>query len=481
MRISKRFIKTSLIYTLAGMLPMASAILLVPLYVPYLSTDLFGELAAYAAFSLLIQVVVTFSFDTSVYIHFHEYKSDPKKLSGFISSAFIFMLLLGLAVGLLLTGAGELIFSLMKKQHMEFYPFGMASVGAGIFQSVFKVHGSLLQSRERPEVFFWSNVISFALIAACTMTGLILYPQTLVGPVTGRLVASIMMGCWALARIFREFGFHADFTWLRSSLSFNVYSFLYQVQLWVVNYFDRILLLFYIDKAEVGVYDFGLKCMVITELLMNGLHNSFYPKVVSEIMAQPTKGFTPVINRYYHGLTAVIMVVIALSMLFFPLAVDQLIHKDDWRKAMPYLPYLAVVYTLRIIRLYFAVPYAALKMMKPMPVIYAVVALLKVGFVLLLVNQYHLYGAIVATLISGGAELILLRIYMRRKFHFRFNVYKIVVAPCALLAMVLILEPVWGEEYGLILHTFYLIACLSLLSWVYRNEVKLIDPFKLIR
>jgi hypothetical protein len=31
------------------------------------------------------------------------------------------------------------------------------------------------------------------------------------------------------------------------------------------------------------------------------------------------------------------------------------------------------------------------------------------------------------------------------------------------------------------LHTFYVLFCLGLLGWVYRNEVRLIDPRKLIK
>ena len=48
----------------------------------------------------------------------------------------------------------------------------MSSVGAGIFQAIFKVHSNLLQSREKPETFFWSNVVSFSLIAFFIVVGL---------------------------------------------------------------------------------------------------------------------------------------------------------------------------------------------------------------------------------------------------------------------------------------------------------------------
>ena len=461
---------------------MASAVILVPFYIAYLTTDLFGELSIYLAFSLLVQILVTFSFDTSVYIHFHEFKADKQKLSTFVSSAFIFMMLIGLGVGVLLTVTGDLLFRLvLAKQQLSFYPYGLAAVGVGIFQSIFKVHSSLLQSRERPDIFLWSNVLSFFLIAAFTIVGLKLYPNTLTGPVTGRLLASVITGVWVLFRIFREFGFRTDFTWLWSSFNFNIYTFIYQVLQWVINYFDRFLIAFFLLMSDVGVYDVAIKCLVVIELLMNGLHNSFYPKVVSGIMAQTEKGSVPELNRYYHGLTAVVMLLICGCILFFPWLIDAFVTKPDYREAIRYIPYLSILYIFRTMRLYFAVPYGILKYVRPMPVIYIVISGLKILLVVLLVREFKIYGVIAASLVSVGAEIVLLRLNLRGKFRFRFNLFKVVLAPVMLFLLVIALEPWLGTKYPLLLHSFYILFCLALLGWVYRNEIKLIDPWRIVK
>ncbi|MEO5601845.1 MAG: oligosaccharide flippase family protein, partial [Cyclobacteriaceae bacterium] len=161
MRISKAFLQSSLIYTVAGALPMASAIILLPFYVAFLSTSDFGALSIYLAFSLFIQILTTYSFDISLYIHFHEYKNDQKKLAAFVSSAFILMLFIGVGVALIFTVSGDLIFSsLFAGKSISFHPYGLLAALTGIFQALFKVHSNLLQSREKPGVYFWSNVLS---------------------------------------------------------------------------------------------------------------------------------------------------------------------------------------------------------------------------------------------------------------------------------------------------------------------------------
>ncbi|HEY5748667.1 MAG TPA: lipopolysaccharide biosynthesis protein [Chryseolinea sp.] len=476
--ISKGFIKSSLIYTLAGTLPLASGFILLPFYINQLSTELYGALTVYLVFSLLVQILVTFSFDTSIYIHYHELKGDQRKLSRFISSAFVFMLLAGLGVGLLLTISGDLVFRVvLSNKNVSFYPFGLISVGVGIFQAIFKVHSSLLQSREKPELFFVSNLLSFSLIASFTIIGLMLYPGSLVGPLTGRLLASLIPGLWALSRIFREFGFHYDFSWLKTSFSFNAYTFLYQLQQWVINQFDRILMLFFLLLGDVGVYDFAIKCLIPIELLMNSLHNSFYPTVVSTLIAQKEKGSVPEVNRYYHGLTAVVMLLVCGSILALPWGIEMFARKASYQQANAYIPYLALIYLFRTMRLFFSVPYGILKYSKPLPVIYLVVSAVKILGMIALIRYFQVYGVIVASLISIMVEVVLLRTNMRQ-FVFRFNFFKIVMAPLIMFVMVVFLEPTVGRSYPNTVHLLYVLSCGGLLWWAYRKELKLINPLQ---
>lgn len=476
--ISKNFIKSSLIYTLAGMLPMASAIILLPLYIHNLSTELYGALSIYLVFTLLVQITVTFSFDSSVFIHFHEYKGDKKKLSVFISSSYIFMMLISLAVGLLLSATGGLLFSLvLPDKNISFYPFGLASVGAGIFQAVFKVHNSLLQSREKPETFFWSNVLSFSLIAICIITGLHFFPNSLVGPVMGRLVGTIIPCLWVLFRIFREFGFQYDFSWLKSSFGFNTYTFIYQLQQWVINQFDRILMLFFLPLTEVGVYDFAIKCLIPIELLMNSLHSTIYPRVVSAVMEQGDKRSTPEINRYYYGLTAVVMLLVCGSILSLPWAIETFVARQAYHETIKYIPFLAGIYFFRTMRLFFSVPYGILKYTKPLPIIYLVVSGLKIILIISLIGRMNIFGIIAASLISSVVEIIFLRTNLKNMFHFEFNTFKMVLAPLILLVLIVVAEPIVGIHYPYAVHFFYLASCGGLLWWAYRNEIQLINPF----
>lgn len=487
MRISKNFLKSSLIYTLAGALPMASALILLPFYVRYLSTSDFGALSIYFSFAYFIQLLATYSFDTSLYIHFHEYKRDPARLSAFTSSAFILMLGIGLLIGIVFTVFGDLLFrQVFVEKSVSFQPYGMLAVFTGIFQASFKVHGNLLQSREKPELYFWSNVLSFAVIAGATIWGLWAFPNSLMGPVGGRLIAAVLSGLWALSRIFREFGVRFDMTLMRSTFSFNFYTFLYQFLQWVINSFDRILMVFLgLTLAQVGIYNFAIQCLLIIEFILNGLHNSFYPKVVSTIMAQERKHSSPDVNRYYHGFISVIMLLICACILFFPWAIDVFLrlfsNKPGYKESIQYIPYISLIYIFRAIRLFFAAPYGILKHTRPLSLIYTAVSALKILVMWFGIRHYGLYAVIGGSILAAVLEIVLLSSTLGTRFRFRYNVWKILIMPGILFVMIVTFEPLFGPAARDLTHLFYFLSCLLLLAWVYRKEIKLIDPFHILR
>ena len=480
--ISRNFIKSSFIYTLAGALPMASAIILLPFYISFLPTAVYGALSLYLAFSLFVQVLVTYSFDSSLYIHYHEFKGDPGKLASFVSSTFIFMMMIGAGTGIVLVVCGDMVFKLVfDDPAISFFPFGFMAVAIGIFQGLFKVYSNLIQSRENPELFFWSNLLLFSLIAGLTIAGLYVFPSTLMGPIGGRVVAGGIASVWVLFRIYREFGLHFNYALLKSTFSYNHYTFIYQIQQWIINYFDRFLMVFFLPLSSIGVYDFSLKCLVVIEFIMGGLHNSFYPKVVSTIMAQKDKGSTIELNRYYHGLTAVIMLMISSGILVLPFLVNLLDKSKGYQEAIAYFPYIAVIYILKSLRLYFAAPFGILKYTKPLSVIYMAVSAIKILLMLLLMTRFGILGVVISSMVAAVFEIVFLKYSIKDRFKFQYNAFKLIVTPLVLLVTVLLVEPFAGNEYPLIVHGSYLLIVVVFLFWVYRNELKTLNFNKLLR
>ena len=141
---------------------------------------------------------------------------------------------------------------------------------------------------------------------------------------------------------------------------------------------------------------------------------------------------------------------------------------------------MAVAYLLRAMRYYFNSPYGAMKFVKPLPVIYTVVSVLKIGLILIFIKQYELYAIIGATFATNIMEIFLLRWAIRERFTFQYNPFKLVIAPI-LLGVVILAGELLMTDAMLLRHVGYLIVCILILWWFYRNELKLVRPFGLFK
>jgi O-antigen/teichoic acid export membrane protein len=464
---------------------MASAVLLLPFYMDQLTTADFGALSIFLTLSLLVQLLVTYSYDTSIFIHYHEFKNDSIKLASFISSAFSLMLLVGVAVFVVLAVTGDwLSVLLFNNRNFSFFPNGWLAITGGVLQAIVKVHSSLLQTREKQETYFWSNLLLFIGIASFTLTGLYIFPSTLIGPLGGRALALAFTATWVVFRIVREYGVQLNLKILGESFYFNLYTFIYQLQQWVINYFDRVLMLLYLPLSSVGVYDFAIKCLVGVELFMNGLHSSFVPKVMKVLVGQQLKESVPATNRYYHGFIAVMMLAVCGAILVVPVAIDWLstyLNKPAYKLSIVLIPYIGILFLLRSIRLYFGLPYTILKYTKPLPVIYSIVATVKIGGVILFAEWLGVMGVILASALSLLLELVLVYTFSKNRFNFNFNRYKILVAPITLLVIVLLSEYMLPIVNDILRHLAYCVLCVVILWFTYRTDLKSIKLFDLIK
>ncbi len=467
---------------MAGALPMASAIILLPFYVEYLSADTFGTMALYTGFSMLVQVFVTYSFDSSVYNYFHEFKNDKLKLNLFISSVFIFILMISTLVGLVLAITGGWIFERVFIQtKILFYPYGMMAVATGIFQALFKVNSSLLQTQEKADSFLWNNLLSFTLIALLTVIGLLLFPNDLIGPIGGRFAATGIACLWVLGANYRQYGFAFNFKLIKSTFGFNQPILIYQIMQWINNYYDRVLLSLHLPMAQVGIYDFATKCLSAIELVITGFNSSFYPKVLGIIALQTEKKTTQEINRYYNGLTAVTIVLVGLCIFCFPLAIKWFVTKPGYQATILWIPFLAVTYLLRSMRFYVAMPYAALKYATPLPLFYLLIVAIKISAMIILIPNYGIMGVIIATWVGYIVEIFILFVGVKNKISIQFNVFKLIVAPVAMALLILLAEPWLGGTHPLMIHGLYILIGIALLAWMYRNELNVFSFSKIIK
>ena len=252
--ISKKFFKSSIIYSVIGALPLATSFVLLLFYANLLSTSDLGLLALYIVIAFLVQIIVNFAMDTSIGVHYFEFKDKPDKLKNYIGTVAGLLLVIGLIFVLFSIFSGNVIFkAFWPKQDLKFYPFGFLSILTGISNSFFKTYTNLLINQEKPDRYFWMNISTFIMTIVFSLGLLFLFPGTLIGPIWGRFLASFINSVVVFYFFKTEFGISIHISYLRGIFIFCFPVFLFILIGWVLSSLDRFIIKALMQSSDVAI------------------------------------------------------------------------------------------------------------------------------------------------------------------------------------------------------------------------------------
>jgi O-antigen/teichoic acid export membrane protein len=434
--ISKKFFAHSLIYTIVGALPLATPILLLPLYTAVLYEGQVGEIALYTAFGFVIQVIANFSLDGSVRTFYLDYQNHEKQLKEYISTVYLMLIGIGGISLIMFSVLGELSF--MSILHLPFFPFGFLSLLSGILNSFFKTYTGLLITQQRAVRFFYINIGQFLLTILFIGGGLYLFPHTLWGPIAGRFGAVFILFLITLTFFIQEYGIRFRYIYLHKMWKFCINMTLYSISAWILLYLDRYILNHYLDTGKVGIYDFATKCVAPIELLVIGLCNAIMPKVYQAWKTQDITHTNTEINRYFNVMTFVTLFSIALAMVLLPILIPFVVKKQVFYQSFEYIPYLATSYVFLPLLSIFYYTLLYLKRTDIMNYYFAFCAVLQIILNPVMISKYGVHGAIATVIIMKFLMMATFYWGSKKYFQFYFNWVKLFYLPLLFLFIVII-------------------------------------------
>ncbi|MBL7917391.1 MAG: oligosaccharide flippase family protein, partial [Bacteroidia bacterium] len=269
--ISKGFLKSSIVYTIGGAMPMAASIILLPFYTNYLNEIHFLQVSFYISISLLFQIFFSFSTDTYFGVKYSQLSNNPEKQKLFVGTNAILLLLIGLGWLVITAFTGDAIMDYIFKPEygMEFWPYGFYAIITAFFNSYFKTSTNSLIYFKKPLLFLSLNLINFIATLLISIGGLFLFPDSIIGPMYGRLLSGLVI--FLLANmVFFKFGklkFEKEF--LPDLFRFCTPYLFYVLSAWILSFIDRFMLQKHISETDLNTYDLVLKCFFGIEFLQN--------------------------------------------------------------------------------------------------------------------------------------------------------------------------------------------------------------------
>lgn len=471
--ISKSFLKSSLLFTIGGALPMLGGIILLPFYTNYLSDRHYTQILFYISLSMLFQILFSFSIENYYGMRYTRLSEQPAEQKRFTGTVSMLLLAIGFLVLSLSSLFGERLFSLVYVNDlgMEFWPWGFYSVLTAFFNAYFKAASIVLIYQKRPYSFLISNVLNFIVTVGVSVSGLFMFPDSIQGPIYGRLFSGLLIFGIALFIFERsgQFGFERSF--LPDLFRFCVPYMFFVLSAWVLMQIDRYVLQLYIPNAELNAYDLLLKCFYGIEFIQNSLSAVIYPKVF-EIWNKTKKHETTAeSNRYFNVFSALNVIQLLLFCLAMPLVYRLFIHNPVFFQSESYIGILAAGYSLRSILSFYMAGILFTGKVNVLVKVFGVSAVFQVLLTWPLSMSYGLNGAILAGLLTKVLQVWLCARWSAPVFTFSFNKYKIVVLPFVYLLLNAVFFA-FVPSYSLWFYLVQFIGFGLLIYALFRNEIR---------
>lgn len=469
--ISKQFLKSSAVYSIIGSSSLAWSVILLPFYTQLLKPADFGNLALYTGFSFLIQILVNFSLDSYIVVHYVEYRNDRPTLRGCMGT--ITWSLLGLAAFFILLSmlVGDVLFRFaFRGSSLAFFPYGFMSVVTAIFNSFFKTYTNLLIYQQKLRRFFWVNVFNFVLTIGISLAGLYLFPYTLIGPMWGRLLSGAGIFLLTFTLMVGEFGLGLQRRFFREMVDYCYPMVLYALMVWVLTYFDRFIINHFLQPEDVAVYDVAVKCTLLLEFMQGGLANAIYPQVF-RIWKSPQPDL-PQVNKYFTGFSAVTLFAIPLFVVAMPVLVPLIVRNPTYYAGFPFLLVLSLGFALRAIYNLYLAPFTFFKKTALLPRALFLSALFQIVLSILLIKPLGLSGAVWANFIAKASQGFFLGIWARPLLPGRYNQTKLIVYPMLFIAVAILLK-IFSPGYGLGTMLWQMLVLELLVMALYRQELRM--------
>jgi O-antigen/teichoic acid export membrane protein len=474
--VKKEFLKSSIVYTVSSTLSTAASFILLPFYTntSLLAVADFGALSLYIGLSLLVQVFASFSLDYYVVVAYHELKDKPDEQREKIASLNGYLLAMGGIIVLLFALGGDLFIKhYLDNPHPAAFRYVMMSVFTGVFNAHFKFYNNLLIHREKPERYFWSNILNFISTVVFTIVILKWYPLTLEGPIWGRFLSCLSIFLLSFTEMTTTYGLRLDKKFVKPALTFCLPLMITAIFQWVLSYSDRYIIKPLLFNKEVAIFDLAARFTLLVSFLLDGLTSAISPKIFGLFKDIDNEAAQKEINKYYSGFNIVMLVLIPLNILVLPVVLPLFISNEKYLTAFLYFGIICAGFVTRSLQNVFIFPIHYFKKTSRLIFINGIAAVVQVALGYLMVRQYKLYGAAVTLNIVKVFLMVLYFFFCRDLLSKKMNIRKMVWLPLAVLFIITIPD-LFIKEYGLQMHLVHFaesIAVMLLTYIVYSNEI----------
>jgi O-antigen/teichoic acid export membrane protein len=276
------------VYVFGSILQKAVAFLMIPLYTRFLTPEDYGITGVALAVGSVLSVVLGFGISSSVLRQYHDYKDNPEQLKKYITTTFVFLILVAGSLAVALHVFGGAFWRLAMSGEVPFAPYIQIAVWDGFGVVVAQVALSLYRTQQKAGAFMFGQVGDTVLTHALTILFVVVWHLGATGILLGSMVASGLTAIVLSALLLRKwFSVHLEWKYLWIGLAFGIPLVPHSLSTWIMTSVDRLLLEPRVSLSELGMYTLGYQIGQVMAVLVSGFNFAWAPYYYNLVKTDP--------------------------------------------------------------------------------------------------------------------------------------------------------------------------------------------------
>ena len=347
----KHVLFNSGVYAFTSVLQKAVSFILLPVYTLYLTPNDYGIVGIVNSLTILLTQAYTLSLNASVQRYYYKYKTDKFKLKTFNSTIIVFVLCNSVILSIVLVLFRNFIITPFV-DGIEFYPYIFMGILTVIFNPIYTIYQSLLQTMQKAKEYGLNSLMHFVLTVFLNILFIVFFKLGATGQLLSYLITAIIFGAFSLFSLYKReiIDFDFDYKYLKEALKYSIPLLPHQMSTSIASFISRIFLNNLVSTGSAGLFNIASQLMLVVDTIQISLNNAYVPWFYNE-MSQDPRNESAIIKL--SDLMSRVYLIISIGLSYFIKEIIYLFLPASYLQAWQLIPIIVIAYQFKSIYLFY--------------------------------------------------------------------------------------------------------------------------------
>ncbi|MDB5274332.1 MAG: polysaccharide biosynthesis protein [Chitinophagaceae bacterium] len=425
---SKNIVTGTIIFSVITFFPPAVNLLLMPIYIKYLSIQEYGVLSLITSISAFFTVVGGMRVSTAITSYYYELQQEPAELQMFYGNTLKFSLLSNLVLYVLSCLPIYLIIKyVFEDPAIHFASMGLPAIGIGLISSTRSCYLMYCKNDRDIRRYSIQYIVVTVSMALLQLLLIAVFHYGVEGLLIARLSSEVIGLSLILISEKKVLLLPFKKEYVRKALKFSLPLIPSGIIGWVYTFGDRAFIETYLDLSMLGLYGFLVTLISLITMLSDAMMHGIQPYLYN-LYSEGIEKNTSKINEIYKSYLQAVIVFGSLLVLIGN-NLDLIISNTDYQQVSKYV---AIGVMIFIAEAYYKIFFNNLLYSKntrwiSMMSIASVV--MTVSFYFIFIPLFQIWGVIFANLLSNIISTAVSWILSQKKLHLSLSRKDLIVVP----------------------------------------------------